>query len=420
MEAVLNSTTFARSAQLRAFLRYVCERELAGQCEDLTEYQIAVDVLGRRKDFSLAEDSTVRNRAYELRQRLEKYYAQEQPRVAVRIEIPRGGYVPLYTRHQPEAVLAPKVDVPVEETSAEVPARRRLRAWTLAAVALAGLTLGGVSTSLFFGRPHPPAILKEAWGPLAEPGDDLLISIAINLHMMVRPHIAPHKRRYPVPDEIYSLYGPNRPLAPGTPLYMEPAQFSVPLAELAATATLSNARLAFGGSYQILPESEAPVAALRGRNSALIGSGTNSQAAAVLLRSLPLTIDFTEKDQFAVFDQRKPPGQNELFVSQPTGSPVASDLYGLLSVITTADSAGSPRRTVVFSGSGSAGVQAAVEFFCSPARMREMKERFLAAGLGGFPPTYQVVIRAKTAGLRLISYDYVTHEVVQKPVERGR
>jgi hypothetical protein len=155
------------------------------------------------------------------------------------------------------------------------------------------------------------------------------------------------------------------------------------------------------------------VAALRGRNSVLIGSGTNSEAAAVLLRNLPLTIDFTGKDQFAVFDQRKPPGQNELFVSQPSGNPVASDLYGLLTVITAPDSGGRPRRTVVFSGSGSAGVQAAVEFFCSPARMREMKERFLAAGLSGFPPTYQVVVRAKTAGLRLISYDYVTHEVVR-------
>jgi hypothetical protein len=246
---------------------------------------------------------------------------------------------------------------------------------------------------------------------LTDPADNLLISIATNLHLLVRPHIQEHPWRIPAPERLAAVYGNTRPLAPGDPLYMEPAYLSVPLAELAATATLSNMRQAFGGSYQILPESEAPVAALRGRNAFLIGSGTNSEAARVLLRNLPYTIDFTPTDQFAVFDQRKPAGQNELFISQPTGQPVPSTLYGLLSVITAMDAAGKPKRTVVLSGAGSAGVQAAVEFFCSPLRMREMKNRFAAAGFSGFPPTYQVVIQAKTSGLRLISYEYVTHVV---------
>src|SRR6516164_11088286 len=98
LEAVLNSATFARSAQLRSLLRYICEREIAGHTEDLTEYQIAVDVLGRRKDTDLADDASVRNRAYELRQRLERLYSTEQPQAPIRIEIPRGGYIPFYTR----------------------------------------------------------------------------------------------------------------------------------------------------------------------------------------------------------------------------------------------------------------------------------------------------------------------------------
>ena len=100
LESVLASATFARSAQLRALLRYICECELAGRLDDLNEYQIAVEVLGRRKDFSLSDDSSVRNRAYELRQRLEKFYTQEQPRAAIRIAIPRGGYVPYYARYK--------------------------------------------------------------------------------------------------------------------------------------------------------------------------------------------------------------------------------------------------------------------------------------------------------------------------------
>lgn len=402
LEAALNSATFARSTQLRALLRYICEREMAGRAEDLTEYQIAVDVLGRRKDVDLADDASVRNRAYELRQRLERFYNTEQTDAAIRIEVPRGGYVPFYTRqHAP-------LRKPVVTPAPVAPSR-----WPGIALASGGVVLGVLVGLLLAPGPHPASVLKEAWGPLAEPAGDMLLVIATNMHMLVRPHIAPNNpHRLPAPQEAYPLY-PPRPLAPGAPLYMEPATLSVPLAELSAAATMANLRSAFGGGYQILPESEAPVAALRGRNGVLIGSGTNSQAATVLLRNLPFDIDYNSQDQFAVFDQRKLPGQNQLFVAQPTGEPVASVNYGLLSVITSSDLAGRLKRIVVLSGSASAGVQAAAEFFCSPVRMRELKNLFIAEGLKGFPPVYQVVVRCKTSGVRLISYEIAAHAVAQ-------
>ncbi len=108
LETVIGSTTFARSVQLRALLRYICERELTGHSSELTEYQIAVDVLGRRKDFNLTDDSSVRNRVYELRQRLERYYSSENPAASIHIDSPRGGYVPYYVRHSVSTVeLAP-------------------------------------------------------------------------------------------------------------------------------------------------------------------------------------------------------------------------------------------------------------------------------------------------------------------------
>lgn len=416
LDAVLNGTTFARSAQLRAFLRYICEHELAGHSEDLNEYQIAVEVLGRPKDVNLSDDSSVRNRAYELRQRLEKYYANEDPNAPVRIAIPRGGYLPYYTRHQPPSVSDPAA---TNQAAVALPVTVRLRSrgrprWAaVAGIALVSLAIGwwGGST---IGRPHPAAIVAEAWGPLGEGTDPLLICIATNFHLIVRPHIGPYPLRFPAPEALYPLYGPNRPLQPNEPLYMEPAQLSVPLGELAAASTLSTTRAALGGAYQILPEADAPVTSLRGRNVALIGSGTNSHAATVLLHNLPFTIGYTANDRFALIDQRKPAGQNELLVTQAIGDPVPAVSYGLLSIITTTGPSGTPKRTLVVSGAVSAGVQAAVEFFCSPVHLTELKKRFQAAGIHGFPATYQVVVRCRTFGVRLVSYEYATHEVVQK------
>lgn len=387
---------------------------MTGQTQELTEYQIAVDVLGRRKDVELGEDASVRNRAYELRQRLERYYTAEHPDAPIRIEIPRGGYVPAYTRHAVDVAKAAPATLPQPQVQQEVqavPGRR----WKLAAISVGCVVAGLLVGFVLAPSPHPPSILKEAWGPLAESPDELPIVIATNMHMLVRPHIREYPGRIPAPNSVYSVYGPNRPLPQGTPLYMEPAQLSVPIGEVSAATTMANLRSAFGGTYQILPEAEAPVAALRGRNGVVLGSGTNSQAATTLLRNMPFTIDYNADDQFAVFDRRKPPGQDQLFVSQPVGNPVPSVVYGLLSVITTSDLSGNPKRTVVVSGSASAGVQAAVEFFCSPAHMRDMKNRFLAAGAKTFPPIYQVVVRCTSSGVRLLNYEYAAHAIGDRP-----
>ncbi len=104
-----------------------------------------------------------------------------------------------------------------------------------------------------------------------------------------------------------------------------------------------------------------------------------------LLRNLPYTIDYTSNDRFGVLDQRKLAGQNEVFVSRPTGNPAPTVLYGLLSSLTStdADRSPQPQRTLVVSGPGSAGVQARWSFLLA-AQMRNMKERFLTSGLKGF------------------------------------
>jgi hypothetical protein len=47
VEEVLASATFARSDHLRSFLRYVCERTLAGNAKEINEYSVAFEALGK-------------------------------------------------------------------------------------------------------------------------------------------------------------------------------------------------------------------------------------------------------------------------------------------------------------------------------------------------------------------------------------
>ena len=96
MEEVLQSATFLRANQVKNFLRYICEMELAGRASALHEYLIAVEAMGLPSSYSTDDDSSVRRRAYALRQKLERVYANELTQAKVRIEVPKGSYVPRF------------------------------------------------------------------------------------------------------------------------------------------------------------------------------------------------------------------------------------------------------------------------------------------------------------------------------------
>src|SRR5579872_5076910 len=98
LERVVASRTFSRSDQLRSFLRYICETEFQGRGQELNEYVLGVSVLGRPADYSPTEDSCVRSRAYELRNKLKSYYRLEAPDDPIQIEIRKGAYIPQFHR----------------------------------------------------------------------------------------------------------------------------------------------------------------------------------------------------------------------------------------------------------------------------------------------------------------------------------
>ncbi|CDX54646.1 conserved hypothetical protein [Mesorhizobium plurifarium] len=96
LERLLASETFGRSERARRLLRYLVEREQAGEADRLKGVSIAMDVFGKHGDFDASTDAVVRVQAGRLRELLEQYFANEGVAEPVRIAIPRGGYVPSY------------------------------------------------------------------------------------------------------------------------------------------------------------------------------------------------------------------------------------------------------------------------------------------------------------------------------------
>lgn len=98
LERVVRSNEFHASERNRAFLRYVTETALAGREDSIKAYSIACNVFGRPVTFDPAADPIVRIEAGKLRQALERYYLTAGVSDPIRIEIPKGTYVPAFRR----------------------------------------------------------------------------------------------------------------------------------------------------------------------------------------------------------------------------------------------------------------------------------------------------------------------------------
>ena len=96
-QRIVASRSFAKSALLSRFLLYVCEREITGKTAEISEHQIGVHVFGRRPGYHPGEDNIVRNYARQLRHRLDQYFLEEGRGEELRLSIPRGKYVPVYS-----------------------------------------------------------------------------------------------------------------------------------------------------------------------------------------------------------------------------------------------------------------------------------------------------------------------------------
>ncbi len=116
LQSILDSGNFDASPRSRAFLRFIVEETLAGRQAGLTQQAIATRVFGRRDDFDPTVDPVVRIQAGRLRRSLERYYLMATTRDPVRVELPRGAYVPRFRwadHPEPAATHAPEpVDDP--------------------------------------------------------------------------------------------------------------------------------------------------------------------------------------------------------------------------------------------------------------------------------------------------------------------
>ena len=96
LKTILTSEIFATADRMKRFLRFVVEETIKGKGDDLNEYMLGVEVYDRDETFDPRVDSIVRVDAGRLRSKLREFYESKGGGSSIRIEIPKGGYKPLF------------------------------------------------------------------------------------------------------------------------------------------------------------------------------------------------------------------------------------------------------------------------------------------------------------------------------------
>jgi TolB-like protein/Flp pilus assembly protein TadD len=102
LKEVIASHAFAGSKRTQDFLHLIVEHALEGEVDSLRERMIGAEMFGRPIGYDTGNDSAVRVKATELRKKLAEYYLETDRKPAVRIELPRGSYVPKFIFEQSE------------------------------------------------------------------------------------------------------------------------------------------------------------------------------------------------------------------------------------------------------------------------------------------------------------------------------
>jgi len=122
LQRIASSEHFSRSARLRDFLLYVGKQSLKPHAPEIHEQEIGTKVFGRPQDYDRSQDNIVRVNATELRRRIGAYFETVGTHEPLLVEIPRGGYTPVFFYRKADETPAAEVERGVENGNPVAPA----------------------------------------------------------------------------------------------------------------------------------------------------------------------------------------------------------------------------------------------------------------------------------------------------------
>jgi hypothetical protein len=406
VDRILESETFHSSAVLRRLLRFLADKAFSGEADQLNEYSIGIDALGKPSTYDPRQDAIVRLHVGRIRQKLGEYYRTEGKDDPVVVELPKGRFK---LRWQARSM-------PVEASKPE--SRNRGRYWRETVLGLSGALLislvwGTYSTMLLW-RARQNQTQSSAWTPALE--------------QLWEPFLASKR------PLVIAIADPLFIGFEGTDAFLRKISLRRP-EDAALSPEVSALRRALGNpaiqpAFNFTPSGEAMSSFLLGR---LFGARkpdiSLTRGSQVLLRGLADNdviligpeIMFEQKlsgvqlqpglipAPGGIRNLRPQAGEPAFFADAPAGSaPDDGEVYALIS---RAPGPLGGTSFESFTSSRTWGRQGAVQAFTDPALARMLLDRIKTPS-GSIPRYYQIVLRVKFRDGVPIAISYVTHRAV--------
>jgi hypothetical protein len=434
---ISGSRSLGKSPRLANFLRYVCDRQIRGKHEEITEQQIGVKVFGRPEGYNSNDDNIVRNYARTLRKRLEDYFRKEGIDEPIVLSIPRGGYVPVFSpRDQiaicPDAELDPGLDL-AEEVSVSIDdstagdelsdndgfaitalsARTHSRWWFVAGTLVFGaLTalcgyLAGQTREPWQPFESPAArISRKFWSTLFDQHRDTFVVPADGGLVMMQSFT---RAKVTLPDYAAGIYRSPDEISRGMQGFVtvspeDQARLTHKVAVIASRRYTSIVDLDISSHIsqlrEVVPERlvvrfarELHIDDLHAANAILIGSNDANPWVAAF--EPQLNFQFTPGIEYggsgAIVNTHPLPLEATSFRSI-TGDP-ANRSYGVIAYVPNLENTG---HVLLIEGVNMAGTQAAGDFLLSPEQMQPMLERALDAR--GNLQSFEILLETTSIG----------------------
>jgi hypothetical protein len=199
IERIVHSEQFRSSEVLRRLLTFLSEKAIAGEADNLKEYVVAIDGLGKSSTYDPQHNSAVRIQMGRLRQRLAEYYRTEGKKDPMIVDLPKGRFRLTFEQRSratlgQEGSLSPVPSVPsvqiLDSPTGRTPKPLLLRLVVgLLAVALLlglGYLLGRSTTRQQSVANRDNQELETLWGPFLNPKLPLILSIEDPLFAEIR------------------------------------------------------------------------------------------------------------------------------------------------------------------------------------------------------------------------------------------
>ena len=404
VERILHSDEFRSSEVLRRLLRFLAEKSAAGEADQLKEYAVAIDGLGKSPSYDPRQNSAVRIQVGRLRQRLAEYYRTEGKADELIIDLPKGRFKltceQRCTTGEPSPSLAAVPTPPVVNLPERISPRTR---YSSRLIIWVGLAMAIVMAIALYYRSHMTARagssipgwtseLQELWGPFVDSKQPLILAIEDPLFVELNSEPGIYYRDRSLnqwKDVVGSPAVASLRAALKNP-DIQPSRYYTAYGEVGVSFLLGRLLGPREQNFSILKTSQLSWQQLADNNVLFVG--VENLFFDEQVHGMPLEPQFVQL-QSGIRNVHPRPGEPALLTDQYSTAPTEKGTaYALVTHVP-----GPLRNNDVesFTSSRSAGYVAAVQWFTDPALARVLVAKLSEAAGGRMPRYYQVILRVK-------------------------